>query len=136
EARDRVRSAVFAAGYQWPEKKIVVNLAPPHYRKVGSGLDLAVAVGVLVATEQINVDAIAGLAFVGELGLDASIRRVPGVAPRVGVRTEREWGVPADSVTEARVTGARSVRGVGTLTELVEALNGVAAWPEVDSPRV
>lgn len=136
EARDRVRSAVYAAGYQWPEKKIVVNLAPPHYRKVGSGLDLAVAVGVLVATEQVSVDAIAGLAFVGELGLDATIRRVPGVAPMVGVRTDLAWVVPAEAVAEARVTGARSVRGVSTLTELVEALNGVAGWPEVDTTRV
>lgn len=136
EARDRVRSAVFAAGYLWPEKKIVVNLAPPHYRKVGSGLDLAVAVGVLVATEQIPADAIAGLAFAGELGLNGQVRRIPGVAPMVGVRTDFEWVVPAEAVAEARVAGSRGVRGVGTLAELVEALTCVASWPEVDPAAV
>ncbi|HWL44832.1 MAG TPA: YifB family Mg chelatase-like AAA ATPase [Ilumatobacter sp.] len=135
EARDRVRSAVFAAGYLWPDKKIVVNLAPPHYRKVGSGLDLAVAVGVLVATEQVPADAVDGLAFAGELGLDGNIRRVPGVAPMVGVRTDFEWVVPAECVAEARVAGCLGVRGVGNLRELVEALNSVAAWPADEAPR-
>jgi magnesium chelatase family protein len=136
EARDRVRSAVFASTYLWPEKKIVVNLAPPHYRKVGSGLDLAVAVGVLVASGQIPVESIEGLAFAGELGLNGSVRRVPGVAPMVGVRPDLEWVVPAECVAEALVAGCRGVRAVSTLTELVEALSGVAAWPAVESSRV
>jgi magnesium chelatase family protein len=136
EARDRVRSAVYAAGFTWPEKKIVVNLAPPHYRKVGSGLDLAVAVGVLVASGQIDATSIEGLAFAGELGLDGCVRRVPGVAPMVGVRTDLDWVVPADCVAEARVAGPRGVRGVAKLRELVDALTGAADWPPVDTARV
>ena len=136
ESRDRVRSAVLAAGFEWPERKIVVNLAPPHYRKVGSGLDVAVALGVLVATEQVPLDALHGLAFAGELSLDGKIRRVPGVAPMVGVRTDLEWVVPADCISEARVAGCRGVRGVTELRQLVHALKGDERWPDVDVPGI
>lgn len=132
EARDRVRAAVMSSGFAWPDRKITVNLAPPHYRKVGSGLDVAIAVGVLVALEVIAPDAVERLAFAGELGLDGSIRRVPGVAPMVGVRPDVDWVVPAESVAEARVAGRALVRPVDRLDRLVEALNGVAAWPEFD----
>lgn len=135
EARDRVRAAVMSAGYPWPDKKVVVNLAPPQFRKTGSGLDVAIAVGILVATEDIPHDAIRRLAFVGELGLDGSVRPVPGVAPMVGVRPDQDWVVPAGCVTEARVVSDAQVRSVSSLRELVEALTLVSSWPEpVDVP--
>lgn len=133
EARDRVRAAVLSSGFQWPEKKVTVNLAPPHYRKTGSGLDVAVAVGVLVACEVIPADAVRGLAFAGELGLDGSIRSVPGVAPMVGVRPDHDWVVPAGAVHEARAVGRGMVKPVDRLDRLVEALNGAAPWPEFDA---
>ena len=68
EARDRVRAAVMSAGIKWPDKKIVVNLAPPQFRKIGSGLDVAIAIGCLVAFDVIPAAAVEGLAFAGELG--------------------------------------------------------------------
>ncbi len=132
EARDRVRAAIVTCGYTWPDKKITVNLAPPVYRKTGSGLDLAIAVGLLVAFEVIPSDAVRELAFCGELGLDGSIRRVPGVAPMVGVHADGDWVVPADAVTEARVVGRGVIRPVARLDRLVEALTGAASWPEHD----
>lgn len=131
EARDRVRAAIMSAGYRWPEKKIVVNLAPPQFRKTGSGLDVAIAVGILVATEDIPHHAVRGLAFVGELGLDGSVRSVPGVAPMVGVRADQDWVVPAGCTTEARVVARSEVRAVASLRELVEALTSVAPWPDL-----
>jgi len=135
EARDRVRAAVLSSGFSWPDKKITVNLAPPHHRKTGSGLDVAIAVGVLVACEVIPADAVRGLGFAGELGLDGSIRGVPGVAPMVGVRPEFDWVVPAASVAEARAAARGVVRPVERLAQLVEALNGCVAWPEsADAP--
>lgn len=134
EARDRVRAAIMSAGYHWPEKKIVVNLAPPQFRKTGSGLDIAIAVGILVATEDIPHDAVRGLAFVGELGLDGSVRSVPGVAPMVGVRADQDWVVPAGCTTEARVVARSEVRAVASLRELVEALTSVAPWPDLLEP--
>jgi magnesium chelatase family protein len=133
EARDRVRAAVMSSGFAWPEKKITVNLAPPHYRKVGSGLDVAIAIGILVASELVPADAVAGLGFAGELGLDGSIRRVPGVAPMVGVRPDHDWVVPSEALAEARVAGRRLVRPVDRLDQLVEALTGAARWPECDA---
>ncbi len=132
EARDRVRAAVQSSGFKWPDKKITVNLAPPHYRKAGSGLDVAIAVAALVAFEVIPADVVRGLAFAGELGLDGSIRPIPGVAPMVGVRPDHDWVVPAGSVAEARVAGRGVVRPVERLDQLVEALTGAGSWPRFD----
>ncbi len=86
EARDRVRAAVMSSDQQWPRHRVTIGLAPSQERKTGSGLDLAIAVGVLVATGVIDVATRSrGLAFIGELGLDGSIRPVRGVAPMVGM---------------------------------------------------
>lgn len=130
EARDRVRAAVSSSGLSWPDTKITVNLAPSPRRKTGSGLDLAIAVGVLVAGDQIPAESVAGLAFIGELGLDGSVRSVPGVAPMVGAIGERDVVVPVDNDREARVAALGSVRLVSTLDELVAALCGRVPWPE------
>jgi magnesium chelatase family protein len=77
ESRDRVRAAVMSAGVPWPDTKVRANLAPSQQRESGSGLDLAIAVGVLPASGRLSLDAVSGLAFIGELGLDGSIRPVP-----------------------------------------------------------
>jgi magnesium chelatase family protein len=138
EARDRVRAAIVSSGIPWPDKKIIVNLAPPTHRKSGSGLDLAIAVGLLVAFEEIPADAVSGLCFLGELGLDGTIRRVPGIAPMVGVRPDDDWVVPRDGLAEARVVGRGLIRPVSKLDRLIEALTGASSWPEYDgaSPGV
>ncbi len=134
EARDRVRAALSSSGEDWPARKITVNLAPPRHRKTGSGLDLAIAVGVLVAQGVVPSASVVGLGFVGELGLDGSIRSVPGVAPMVGVMERVDVVVPAESVVEANVAATGVVRPVRHLRELIEALNGREAWPDVDLP--
>ncbi|HZI44263.1 MAG TPA: YifB family Mg chelatase-like AAA ATPase [Ilumatobacter sp.] len=132
EARDRVRAAIITSGYGWPDKKITVNLAPPSYRKTGSGLDLPIAVGLLVAFDVIPFDVVRNLAFVGELGLDGTIRRVPGIVPMVGVHPDDDWVVPADALAEARIVGRGLLRPIGKLDRLVEALTGASSWPEYD----
>jgi magnesium chelatase family protein len=134
EARDRVRAAVMSAGFKWADKKIVVNLAPPQFRKVGSGLDVAIAVGCLVAFDVIPSDATTGLAFAGELGLDGSVRSVPGVAPMVGVRPDLDWVVPSGCVNEARAAGRGAVYGIDRLEQLIGVLCGLADWPELEAP--
>ena len=78
EARDRVRAALLTSGFSWPDKRTTVNLAPTSVRKIGSALDLAIAVGVLVASDQLPAEAVGERAFVGELGLDGTLRHVPG----------------------------------------------------------
>ena len=113
ESRDRVRAAVMSAGHEWPTKCITVNLAPSGPRKIGAGLDLAIAVGVLVASEQLPLGTVDGLGFIGELGLDGSLRRVPGVAPMVAVLGDVDPVVPAASAAEALVASQRhGARGV------------------------
>ena len=135
ESRDRVRSALLSSGVAWPStKRITVNLAPPRHRKTGSGLDLAIAVGMLVACEQVEPEAVRCFGFVGELGLDGSIRSVPGVAPMVGVFGAVDAVVPVTSAAEAQVAALGQVRCVERLSELIEVLCGRASWPDVDPP--
>jgi magnesium chelatase family protein len=130
ESRDRVRAAVMSSGGRWPNDKVTVNLAPSLYRKSGSGLDVAIAIGVLAASEQIPVDAIRGLAFVGEVGLDGSIRAVPGVAPMVGVLGDCDVVVPVANTHEALVVAAGRVRSLASLAEAIEVFNDQAPWPD------
>ena len=78
EARERVRAALKSSGFSLPNERIVINLAPSNLRKAGSGFDLPIAMGILMATGQIH-DALAeGKLVVGELGLDGYLRAVPG----------------------------------------------------------
>jgi magnesium chelatase family protein len=135
EARDRVRAAVLSSGISWPQKKITVNLAPSGLRKTGTGLDLAIALGVLAAAGDVPLEAVASLGLIGELGLDGRVRPVPGVvcmAPSVDAEI---LVVAAESVAEASVLPGKHVRGVSHLRELVDAVRGDAAWPDPPPPR-
>ena len=101
ESRDRVRAALLSSGLTWPLSRITVNLAPSGVRKSGAGLDLAIAMGVLAASGAVGAAALGGLAFLGELGLDGSIRRVPGIVPLVAALGEQIAVVPAGCGAEA-----------------------------------
>jgi magnesium chelatase family protein len=130
ESRDRARAAVLSSGLPWPRHRITVNLSPSGDRKAGSGLDLAIAIGVLAASEVIPSGAMEGLAFIGELGLDGSLRPVHGVAPMVGAVGDRDVVVPIASAPEAHVVALGRVRLVENLGELVDVLRGEAPWPD------
>lgn len=129
ESRDRVRAAVLSSGLTFPNARITVNLAPSGIRKGGSGLDLALAVGVLVASEQIDPGRVESLAFIGELGLDGSVRPLPGVAPMVASRQDRTAVVPVASWHEASAVAGHEVRGIDSLATLHHALTG-GRWPD------
>ncbi|MFK7917056.1 MAG: YifB family Mg chelatase-like AAA ATPase [Ilumatobacter sp.] len=135
EARDRVRAAVMSSGARWPDIKVTVNLAPSQQRKSGSGLDLAIAVGVLAASDQIPMEAISSMGFVGELGLDGSIRAVPGVAPMAGVIEAAQLVVAVGNAHEAGVIAQGKVRPCEHLVELLDVLVNSAPWPDQDLPR-
>lgn len=130
EARDRVRAAVMAAGVSWPNRKITINLAPSGTRKAGSGLDLAMAVGVLVANRDLEPASVEGLAFLGELGLDGSIRPVPGIVPLVDAVEGSAVVVPVVAAADALLVAGPKVRPVRTLGELVAVLRGDEPWPD------
>ena len=134
EARDRVRAAVVASGLPWPKTKVTVNLAPSSTRKVGSGLDLAIAVGVLVASKEVDPERVGSLAFLGELGLDGTVRPIPAVIPLVDAVRAEEVVVPVPCARDASLVQGPLVRGVRCLGELVAALKGERPWPDHDLP--
>lgn len=134
EARDRVRAACLASGLPWPQKRITVNLAPSSLRKTGSGLDLAIAVGVLVAAGEVAAETVGDTGFLGELGLDGSLRRVPGTVPLVEALSTGAVVVPPAVASEAALVGRHRVRAAPTLRQLVDALRGDEPWPDLPPP--
>ncbi len=133
EARDRVRAALLSSGVVWPPGRITVNLAPSGIRKEGPGLDLAIAMGVMVADEQLPAEVLAGVAFLAELGLDGRLRSVPGVLPQVRCLDAAAVVVAPESAAEAALANGPVVRAPSTLRKLVSALRGEECWP--DPPR-
>ena len=127
EARERVRAALLNAGFEFPMRRVTVNLAPAHVRKAGPGFDLAIACAVLAASGQLPADALAQFGVFGELSLDGAVRACPGVlAAADGARIAGLTGivVSREREGEARLVGALDVVGVGRLDELVPALRG------------
>lgn len=133
ESRDRVRAAVLSSGLRWPAMRMTVNLAPSSQRKGGSGLDLAIAVGVLAASNQVPVGAIEDLAFIAELGLNGTLRGVAGIAPMVAsllsASPDLRPVVAMSSFREAEGVAGGLVRVAETLAALVAALTAQAPWP-------
>ncbi len=134
EARDRVRAALLSSGFTWPVQRITVNLAPSGLPKTGSGLDLPIAVGVLVASDQLPAEVLHDRSFVGELGLDGSVRAVPGIVPLVDALRTREVILPAAGAAEGALCACGTLRPVSTLAAVVGALRGEAPWPTMDEP--
>lgn len=124
EARERVRGALRNADFVHPPRRITVNLAPADQRKAGASLDLAMALGILLGSEQI----LAGpgrVALIGELSLGGEVRSVPGVLPMVVVlarRGLRRVVVAPAAVDEARLVDGIEVTGVETLAEAVRVV--------------
>lgn len=133
ESRDRVRAAMTSSGFVVRQTKVTVNLAPTDLRKVGAGLDLAMALALLCATGQLEQEVLVGYAFIGELGLDGSIRSVRGALPLVEAMGELRPVVPSADVAEAALVRP-DVRCARSLKELVDALNGEGSWADPDPP--
>lgn len=134
EARDRVRAALLSSDVKWPPGRVTVNLAPSGIRKEGPGLDLAIAMGVLVADEQLPAESLANVAFLAELGLDGRLRAVPGVLPQVRCLNAAAVVVAPESAAEAALAGGPEVRAPVTLRGLISALRGDEAWPDLPMP--
>lgn len=130
ESRDRVRAALLSSGLPWPTAKVTVNLAPSGIRKGGAGFDLPIAVGLMVAAGELSSAAVAGCAFVGELGLCGSLRHVPGAMSLADVIDEHRLVVPELDADEAALIRPGAVWGIATLRQLVDVLRGSEPWPE------
>jgi magnesium chelatase family protein len=128
ESRDRVRAALLSSGLPWPLRRVTVNLAPSGVRKGGAGLDLAIAVGVLVATGELPAGCTEGLTFCGELGLNGSLRHVPGMIALADAAGPLGLVVPLCDVREAALVCGVEVRGAATLGDLVAILRRQGDW--------
>lgn len=126
ESRERVTAAIKNSGFEFPLKKITVNLAPADIKKEGSSFDLPIAVGLLAAGEKIPKDKLNKILFLGELSLDGSLRRIKGALP-IAVEA-RKFGItkmiiPKDSVKEASIVDGIEVFGIESLKDVVRFLN-------------
>jgi magnesium chelatase family protein len=126
ESRERVRAAIRNSGLTFPMKRLTVNLAPADLRKAGPAYDLPIAVGLLLAAEQIS-GAVERAVFIGELSLDGILRHTDGILPMVV--TARDHGletvyVPYEDAAEAALVEGLTVIPVRTLHDLVAHLNG------------
>lgn len=122
EARARIRSAVRNSGFTFPNKKVIINLAPADLKKEGTNFDLPITIGILVEEELLDSEKIKDYAFVGELSLDGSLRSVLGVLPLVlGLKKAgiKNIIVPKENAKEAGLVEGINVYGASCLAEVV-----------------
>jgi len=137
EARERVRAAIVNSGFEFPNRRITVNLAPAYLHKVGPSFDLPLAVAVLVAAGQIPADALEDCAVVGELSLAGQVRPIRGVLAIAEGTRRRGIGrlfVPIERAREASLVEGIEICGVRSLREIVDVLHGRCAPAPVPPP--
>lgn len=127
ESKERVRAAIRNAGYEVPCRRITVNLAPADQKKDGSGLDLPIAIGILVASGQIAAVGLEESVLVGELSLDAKLRGINGVLPMTimcQLAGMRMIILPKQNAAEARVVDAIKAVTADDLQSVIAILTG------------
>ena len=136
EAKERVRAAIRNSDFEFPSRRITVNLAPADMKKEGTSYDLPIAAGILAATGVISRDALSGCVLLGELSLDGTLRPVNGVLPKT--ITAREKGfeaiiTPCENAGEASVVKGIKVIPASNLSELVKHFNGEINLPYAEN---
>jgi len=137
ESRERVRAAIKNSGFKFPARRITINLAPADLKKDSSGLDLPIAIGILVASEQLVWDQYCQYLFVSELSLEGKLRGVSGILPMAIYCCEHDiehMVVAPDNVQEALLVEGVTIFAPLTLAQLVLHLNNVEQLP-VESQR-
>lgn len=137
ESRERVRAALLSSDCAWPSRRITTNFAPAAMRKAGAGLELAIALGILLAAGDLPDGCTDRIGVLGELGLDGSIRRVPGIL--VLLEALRRAGceravIPAEGAPEAQLVRGILVHPLDRLTRLRACLKGEEPWPAPEPP--
>ncbi len=132
ESRERVQAAIKNTGLVYPRKRVTVNLAPASMRKEGPAYDLPIALGVLLASEQLPLTSLDNSLVIGELSLDGSVRHVRGVLPMAALAREQGYTrvfVPQADAAEAALIPGLEVIPVASLEALVAHLDGRAPIP-------
>ncbi len=143
EARDRVRSALLTCGFEFPDRKIIVNLAPADLPKEGGRFDLPIAIGILVASGQLPATTVADIEFYGELALSGEIRPIVGEIPLTlaAHQAGRALVLPMTNAVAAQLVPAATVLGAGHLLQVHSHLLGqqplpaIPPQPEVPHPE-
>ncbi len=127
ESKDRVKAALQNSGYSFPMDRVTINLAPGNIKKEGTGFDLPIAIGILIAMGLIPREAVATTVLAGELSLDGRIKHTPGCLS-MAIQARRDGFqalvLPATGAREAAVVEGVSVHGANHLAQVVEALSG------------
>jgi len=126
ESKDRVRSALINANFEFPTRRITINLAPADLPKDGGRFDLPIALGILTATGQLNVDDILHYEFMGELALSGELRKVNGILPAVlaAKANKRQLVIPEQNLAEAQLVGDKHAVGANHLLQVCAYLQG------------
>lgn len=127
ESRDRVRAAIIQSGFEFPAKKITVNLAPADLPKESGRFDLPIALGILAASGQIMADKLAQYEFAGELALSGALRPVRGALAMAwqGMKAGRAFILPQQNAEQAAIINGITVYGAGSLGQVAAHLNAV-----------
>ena len=128
ESKERVKAAVKNCGYDFPQKRITVNLAPADIKKEGSAFDLPIAIGILAATGVVDAEKLGNYIILGELSLDGRVKAVRGVLPiTICARDSGLKGIiiPKENAEEAAVVNGVEVLAIESLPEVVEFLSGI-----------
>lgn len=127
ESKERIRSAINNSGFVFPQKRLVINLAPAYLKKEGASFDLPIAVATLSAAKYFDPRLCEGYIFIGELALDGTVRTVNGVLPMIIEARNKGYTraiVPEGNATEAAVVESIEVYGAGSLRQVVAQLTG------------
>ena len=125
ESKDRVRSAIINSGFQFPNKRLTINLAPADLPKDGSRLDLAIAIGILIASGQIFTNELEKFEFIGELALNGELRAINGILSiaHACIQENHALFAPHDNANQAACMPTMRVYGAKNLKQVVEHLN-------------
>ena len=136
EAKDRVRSAIVNAGFEFPSRRITVNLAPADLPKEGGRFDLPIALGILAASEQIPMEALNSYEFLGELALSGELRPVKGALPAAlaAKQAKRCLVVPDDNGDQVALVGRDLHKSAPSLLAVCAHLHGQTALGLTLSP--
>jgi magnesium chelatase family protein len=137
ESVERVRSAIVASGWEYPRKRVTINLAPADLPKVGTGFDLPIAVGILAASDPALAASLESVLLAGELSLGGDLRAVRGALPLTMLAAKqglRSVILPAACAAEGAVVPGIEVLSAQSLAQVLQALAGGQALP-VASPR-
>ncbi|WP_394132432.1 YifB family Mg chelatase-like AAA ATPase [Shewanella maritima] len=135
EAKERVRSAIINSGFEFPQKRITVNLAPADLPKQGGRYDLPIAIGILAASDQLPINTIKDCEFIGELALSGQIRFCTGMLPGIiaAKTVQHRLFIPLDNRHEAELVGYNQTFFAAHLQNLTAYLRGQSQLPFVDT---